>query len=230
MIRVLSVKVRGHRRNTDGTQIYSAIWVDRLHAMIRRNLTADCRHYCLTDDPAGIAGWIQPIDISGWWAGVEPAKGWWAKVKLFDQALPFNAGDRLIFSDLDALIIRPIDGMLAETAHFPLVFAPHTAPNFRPPGTVNLYSSCFMAWDFGHAARLFEEWTPQIMARLRGDQDWFGATMPREAVFAQRYFERVSGCMNKGPRRDTLIVQCAKPKNHIAAGMAPWVAAAWMGT
>lgn len=231
MITILSVRVTADRHDERGRPLYRGDWVNRLHAMAERNISQPCRHLCLTDTNEGIDSRITPIDISRWWSKLRLRNGWWAKVKLFDPDLPILAkGDRILFLDLDNLVIRSLDGMIASVADKPIAFAPHTAPNFRPPGTVNIYSSACILWNHGAAPDLFTAWTRDVTHRLRGDQDWFATRRPNEAKIDGIYFQRLSESVRNGrPREGAAVIFCVKPKNHIAAKQSPWVAKIWKG-
>lgn len=231
MTTVVSVSVAGDRRHQSGARLYDADWVNRLHAMAERNITGPVRHLCLTDLAGGdMDRRIKRVEIGKWWRGQNLRHGWWAKVKLFDPDLPIERGERLLFLDLDNLVVRSLDPLLEEAVGHHLIFAPHTAPNFRPPGTVNLYSSACMSWEHGCATDLYRKWSRAVAQRLRGDQDWFATRRPKEAIFDGRHFQRLSESVREGrPRQGASVIFCVKPKNHIAAAQSPWVASIWRG-
>lgn len=230
MTTVISVCVQGDRHDQAGSRLYTGDWVNRLHAMAERNIQGQVNHLTLTDIGTGVDARIRKFDIGPWWRKQRVKHGWWAKVRLFDPALPIPRGERLLFLDLDNLVVRPLDGLLAEADPYPLAFAPHTAPNFNPPGTVNLYSSACMVWNHGYAPDLFTAWKPGVTGRLRGDQDWFSTRRPKEAILGGRHFQRLSESVREGrPREGASVVFCVKPKNHIAAAESPWVASIWRG-
>lgn len=228
MTTVVSVCVQGHRTLENGRRLYDGGWVNKLHAMADRNLTKAARHICLHDGVKGIDRRIQGVDIGPWWRGQKLRAGWWAKVKLFDGALPIPRGERLLFLDLDNLVVASLDPILDEADPYPLAFAPHTAPNFKPPGTVNLYSSACMTWLHGYAPDLYSAWRRAHAGELRGDQDWFATKRPKEHVLDGRHFQRLSDSVRGGrPREGASVIFCVKPKNHIAAAQSPWVAGVW---
>lgn len=75
-------------------------YVTRLRDMVARNLTAEHRFHCLTDNPTGLDG-IHTIELP---AGL---KTWFGKVYLFSEA--FHGFDDVLYFDLDTVIVDNID-------------------------------------------------------------------------------------------------------------------------
>jgi hypothetical protein len=93
---------------------YGADYVNRLHAMVERNLRRPHRFVCLTDDPTGIAPGIEhfPIPEVGF-ADFDQRLPWsfghgWLKLTSFAPTLYDLAGPTL-FIDLDVVIVDRID-------------------------------------------------------------------------------------------------------------------------
>lgn len=91
--------------------------------------------------------------------------GWWAKISLFQ---PGRFEGRVLYLDLDVTVV----GNLDDLADYPYPFA--AIRDYQFPLKLN---SSVMAWDAGVADRLFAEFSPSVMARLRGDQDWIHERM-----------------------------------------------------
>lgn len=215
----LSVKVNG--KNKKG--LYTSEWVNKLFSMIKRNCT--CKNIgfcCLTDNPKGLRKDIQAIPIEH-----NPAlHGWWAKIKLFNPDLPFRNGQRLIYSDLDNLIVSNIDEIVQFPAKFALTSI--TAPNFKPKGVITCYNSSFMAWNHGEKSEIYTEFNNSVPTKLRSDQDWMAYILGKnETVMPSNWFQRLGLCSEKGPEQTTKVVFCIKPKNHIAAKEIEWVRKIW---
>ncbi|HOW98598.1 MAG TPA: hypothetical protein P5567_15425 [Kiritimatiellia bacterium] len=85
---------------------FPADYVNRLRAMVRRNLPLPHRFVCLTDDPAGLASGIEPLGLRG---GLEYC---WNKLELFRPGL-FSGDDICLYFDLDVVITGPIDALLS---------------------------------------------------------------------------------------------------------------------
>ena len=97
--------------------LYPAAYVNRLYAMVRRNLQGPFRFVCLTDDAAGIDPAVEcfPIPfVCDVQAGPDRA---WRKLATFDWPLYDLEGTALFF-DLDVVVVRPIDGLFALPGPF----------------------------------------------------------------------------------------------------------------
>lgn len=76
-----------------------AEYVNNLFDMVRRNLPEGmARFFCLTDDPQGLDSYINVLPLP------EDLEGWYGKLYLFKRGL-FTEGSRLVFLDLDTLIV-----------------------------------------------------------------------------------------------------------------------------
>ncbi len=109
---------------------YSVDYVNILYSMVRRHLSAPHRFVCLTDDPAGIACETLPI--------VPNLPTWWGKLTLFNHPLP----GRILYLDLDTVIVDGIDGFAAYDGPFCLI-----KPFYRDRGFASGVMS--IAPDFG---------------------------------------------------------------------------------
>lgn len=92
---------------------YPALFVNRLYAMLRRNLTLPFELVCLTDDPAGIDPAVRclplpPLDLP---PGL-PERGWRKLTVFGDLGLSGTA----LFLDLDVVILRNIDHFFSHRA------------------------------------------------------------------------------------------------------------------
>lgn len=87
-----------------------------------------------------------------------PFPGYWAKISLFE---PNRFTGRVLYLDLDITIV----GSLDEVINYP-VFA-----GARDPLNRGINSSV-MVWDAGKQDRIYTEFTPDVMDRFHGDQDW----------------------------------------------------------
>ncbi len=86
--------------------------------------------------------------------------GWWAKVDLFK---PGRFTGRVLYLDLDVTVV----GSLDEIAAYPDPFI--AIRDYQYPLTIN---TSVMAWDAGYADAVFTDFTPDVMNRLHGDQNW----------------------------------------------------------
>lgn len=88
-------------------------YVDTLYDMVKRNVSAGYpgRFVCITDDPTGLHDGIQTIQAPS------NIHGWWVKLWMFKRGL-FSKGERVIFMDLDTVIIGELDSLLGYTGNF----------------------------------------------------------------------------------------------------------------
>lgn len=213
MITVACVLVRGH-------VAFTPEYVARLRSMVARNIDRPYRFVCLTDRPEQLPPEVEAVPIVHW----KSLKGWWAKINLFRPGL-FTG--RVLYLDLDVLIVSPLNAIIDFPARMALV--PDGAPKFQGQGelkTVHRYNSSVMVWDAPVGNQLFENWKPDIAARLWGDQDWIGEQMPNEATMPASWFPRISEAQPPWPK-ETKVVLVKKPKNHLAASRWKWFEEAW---
>lgn len=113
-------------------------YVEALQDMVRRNLDSKVRGriVLLTDsverykDLAGVEARLLPPGT--------PAS-WWAKMELFNPAT-FEAGERVLYFDLDTVITGPLDALAAYLGHFGIL-----RDAYRPAGL----QSSVMAFETG---------------------------------------------------------------------------------
>ncbi len=88
-----------------------------------------------------------------------PFPGWWAKCSLFE---PGRFEGRVLYLDLDVTVV----GDLGPIAWYG-----------QPLGIIKDwnrmgFNSSVMAWDAGALDDIYNNFTPEVMDRLQGDQDW----------------------------------------------------------
>ena len=180
-------------------------YVRRLQAAVERNLTLPHRFVCLTD-----------ADIEG----VEclPARfpGWWEKVRMFEPGL-FKG--RVLFLDLDTLILENIDHVAAYSGHFA------TLHDFwRPEGL----GPAVMLFEPEWAGFIYQEWSAEHFTMLdpRGDQGWIEnrhqGRMRKEVDILQTLFpgEFVSyktHCTKGVPEGARVVCYHGRPRPHETA-------------
>jgi hypothetical protein len=136
--------------------------------------------------------------------------GWWNKVALF---MPGQFDGRVLYLDLDSVITGSLDE-LAETK-----------------GIIDLHDwgwpthtlcSAVMAWDAGEHEDIWSRFTPDVMKRLEGDQDWITEVGGWEALPASWCRSYRYHCKRSVPK-SCKVVQChGKSKPHtIASGWLP---------
>ncbi len=141
-------------------------YVQRLFDGIERHIgDIPYRAFCLTDDPATLPGGVVPLEA-------EPnVSGWWNKISLFRPDI-FRVGERVLFSDLDAIVT----GDLSDIANYQGGFAA-----IRDFYYHNRIQSCLMAWEAGALNQIWQGWEragrPQFDPR--GDQAFIECMQPQ---------------------------------------------------
>ena len=164
MIRVICVK-QGKK--------YGPEWVHRLRGMVAMHLPLEHQFVCMTDKP------IEGVDCVPFTMSLT---GWWAKIGLFE---PGRFPGINLYLDLDVVITSAISGMVVQNDIPGAVVAPddfsyslmtpkvnvpeYTRQLLGGPGTIN---SSVMIWRDDAGRKVFENFTPQTMKILHGDQNW----------------------------------------------------------
>ena len=88
-------------------------YVEILFDKVRRNLSdkIEFEFLCFTDDPNPYANGIQKKPL------LKNLKGWWHKLYFFKKGL-FNQGDRIVFLDLDTVIVGGLDEIVKYDGPF----------------------------------------------------------------------------------------------------------------
>ena len=78
----------------------------------------------------------------------------------------------------------------------------------------------------GVRQQVWERFTPALMSKLRGDQDWLAHVCPNEVTWPRVWFAGVQPFPDGLPPCAKVIL-CNDVENHVAAERWPWVKAAW---
>ena len=148
---------------------YGPEYVNRLATMVARQTTVPYSFVCLTDNADGVTVPTEPIGTD--------LPGWWAKLMLFKphQAL---VGRRIIFLDLDTLIVGNMDFLLQDTGAFTIL-----RDFYRPLG----YGSAVMAFDAGIYPQIWGNFLKPMMHTYHGDQNWIEANIYEPAIWQDQY-------------------------------------------
>jgi glycosyltransferase involved in cell wall biosynthesis/uncharacterized Rossmann fold enzyme len=121
-----------------------AEYVNNLFDMVKRNLAenVDGRFVCMTDDADGLHPDILPMMLP------DDIKGWWGKLYLFKDGL-FPKNERMIYFDLDTLIVNNIDEIVAYDGDIAML------DDFVNPGTI---APGVMLWRAGVASEIWGLW------------------------------------------------------------------------
>jgi hypothetical protein len=202
---------------------YATEYVIYLRRMVKRNLARPHRFVCLTDKPRGLPRHIEAIEVPRPRARTY---GWWSKLELFNRA--HALGDRVLYLDLDSLVVAPLDPIVDFPAPFALI--PDERSLFVPRNglqAVHRFNSSVMVWSAGANERLYDDWTHAVTHRLFGDQDWIGEQMPEAATLPLAWTPRISELNGGTPGPEAIVVLAKKPKNQVCAARWPWFNAVW---
>lgn len=213
MLTVACVLVKGH-------VAFSAEYVARLHSMAKRCISREFEFVCLTDQPQRMPRGVRSIKIDT----PRGLKGWWSKIELFK---PGRFGGRVLYLDLDVLLLQSLDSVIDYPAEFAL--APDGAPDFKGGEgrkVVKRFNSSVMVWNWDAVSDLYRQWTPAVAARLWGDQDWIGERCEHAQAMPAAWFPRLSTKRDQWGA-DAKVVLCKTPKNVDAANLWPWFNDMW---
>jgi len=154
----------------------------------------------------------------------------WTKLELFNPLRQWS--DRILYLDLDSLIVAPLVPIVDFPATFAITADPPRAGQ-RPKDSfghaiVRRFNSSVMVWDGGTMTSLYTDWTPAVVHRLSGDQDYIGQLCPEAATMPRTWFPRISELGTEPPAEPAKIVLAKVPKNHIVAKELPWVREVWV--
>jgi len=158
---------------------YGPEYVDRLRAMVERNLKVPHRFVCLTDQrdlPQG----VERFDVSGF-----KLPGWWSKMLLFDPDVRGDDTGGLIYFDLDTVIVGDITPLAKIESDFAI------CANFTRANNVKTwpcrYGSCVMTFAPGFGGDVFEAfwWNQASLMRSagnKGDQYVIEKLIPKATI------------------------------------------------
>lgn len=216
MTTVACVFVRGHVP-------FTSDYVRRLGSMVRRWMDRPFRMICLTDKVgANFGPLVEPVTIP--WTG--EFRGWWAKVRLFSSDLGLTG--RVLYLDLDTLVVGPLGPILDFPAPFALI--PHAGRFEGKNGlrVVKRFNSSVMVFNGGEQAHIASRFTPDTPLELWGDQDHIGECCPNAAVLPAEWCPRFSDIRGSAAPSEAKVVLMKTPKNIEAARKHRWVREAWV--
>lgn len=213
---------------------YSLEYVTKLRDMVRRNLREEHEFVVFTDRPEK-AGAFRTMPVQRPPIG---RAGWWSKIELFNPA--HDICGRVLYLDLDVLIIDGLDEIVNFPAEFALV---PDGGTFRGRGhlrVVKKYNSSVMVWDDRarpKLERVHRAFGKDVVSRLWGDQDLIGEMLPYEETMPSDWFPRLSevsfpwrngaDALISLRSRDAKVILSKKPKNEQAAEQWPWFREMW---
>lgn len=190
-----------------------AEYVNILYDSVRRNLSnkTEGKFVCFTDNPVGLDEGIETRPLPG---GLD---GWWNKLWLFSPDL-FPACDRIVYFDLDTLVIGGLDDLVKYDGGFAIL-----RDYYRPNGL----QSSVMLWEAGTNTNIWLDWRGQKLPG--GDQEWIEwfVTDARclQDIFPGMFASLKVDCKPYPPAGAKVIVFHGEPRPHNCAS--PWVKEVW---
>jgi hypothetical protein len=207
-----------------GEYPYTPEYVTRLKAMVERWSDRPFEFVCLTDRPWMISD-CRTITIPKF----DDCFAYWNKVQLFHPERQWQG--RVLYLDLDTLIVAPLQPILDVSASFAITEDPHRfgmkTRDYYGRQIVRKFNSSLMLWDGGTHTHLCTDWTPDVAQRLSGDQDWIAEQCPEAFALPRSWFPRLSEVGQPPFADDVKVILSKVPKNHIAAKEQPWFAPLW---
>ena len=190
-------------------------YVEILHDSVVRNISygTEGKFVCFTDDPEPYADGIEKRPLHG------GLKGWYNKLYLFKKGV-FDKGDKIIFFDLDTVIVSGLDEIIKYKGKFAML-----EDFYRPNG---FQSSVMMWWaDFHH-----DIWDSYEKAGYPdvagGDQAWIEQCDPcvdkLQDLFPKCFVSYKVSATSGIPKDSKVVVFHGNPRPHAAKG---WVEKVW---
>lgn len=202
---------------------YAMDYVAVLADMIARNASQLERFSieCVTDRPDELpegVGYI-PADPT-----IPPS--WWAKMQLFSPAMPWEAGERVVYFDLDVAITGRLEDLaerkgIIQDWHWPC------------------FNSSVMVWDHGEHRDAWEAFTPERVARPASPE--LASLLPAHAInggdqellteiggwetFPAEWFASYRSATAWPPNNCKAVIFHGQPKPHEVSG--GWVPNVW---
>jgi hypothetical protein len=206
------------------TRNYSFEWVRKLKHMVAENLTIPHEFVCLSNLPlpqvAHKLG-IKRIPLVNDWPG------WWSKIELFRPGLFKN---RVLYLDLDLIIIRNIDLLASEISPFILLRSEYKGKKKTGDGlSIYKYNSSVMGFypNTGITQTIYNNFDNHSMKIFRGDQDYYAHVNPHLDTFAPGQVVKLKDCPGGRLHNTAKIVLCMPDKNDKAAHIYKWVGEVW---
>lgn len=197
-------------------------YVNILKDMVSRNLPHGFRgrFVCLTDDATGLDAGIEVMPLP---ADLEK---WWGKLYLFKRGL-FKDGERLVFLDLDTVIVGGLDDIVKYEGKFA------TLSDFYVPDRVG---PAIILWAAGeYTAPIWDEWVAQGKPRHpMGDLWWIGqldqgrfakSADRLQTVFPGLFVSYKAHCHPYPPKGSKVVCFHGQPRPHNCG--AEWVKRTW---
>lgn len=144
---------------------YGPHYVNRLYAMVERNLSKPFRFACLTDDSRGIRSEVEVLPIPPISVPPQHNVSPWRKLALFDPTLGDLSG-KALFLDLDVIIVDRIDDFFDYTDKFCII--ENWTQKGQGIGNSSVY--CFEIGRYTEVLEYYHGHTEEVHAQYRNEQ------------------------------------------------------------
>jgi len=184
-------------------------YVEILYDMVRRNLSLEVQgeFICFTNDTEPYAEGIIKRPLHG------GLKGWYNKIYLFKDGL-FDAGDRIIYFDLDTVIVGGLDNLIKYDGDFAIL-----RDVYRPQG----YQSSVMAWKAGEVGYIWANYQWEgFPETVGGDQAFIEKRCPHpdiiQDIFPNQFKSYKQECQWDIPPHTRVVFFHGHPRPHECQG------------
>lgn len=183
-----------------------------------RKWVPDARYVLLTDDPATAPDYASVVTIP------PGLNGWWNKLLLFHPGM-FPKGERVLYFDLDTLIVGDISNIAAYDGPFAIL---------RDTFTKGGLQSAVMAWEAGTVDYIWTMWEEAGRPVLAGgDQSWIEFIVRERTILDDEFPTQIVSfkrdCFLRGgiPSLARVCLFHGQPRPHDAALVLPWIDEIW---
>ena len=158
---------------------FSDDYVYNLKSMVERNTTVPHQFVCFSDRE--LEG-IKTVKL------IPGYEGWWNKMQMFNT--DFRLGNRVVYLDLDTLIVGNIDWLLEYDGMF-MGIEDLGAVNEHQPELKGRLQSGVMSWDYRLNSHLWNRFTSSGESqRYRGDGEYLNHIVPKyQRDFIQKRYK-----------------------------------------
>ncbi|MDB4350293.1 hypothetical protein OAA38_00640 [bacterium] len=158
---------------------FSDDYVYNLKSMVERNTTVPHQFVCFSDRE--LEG-IKTVKL------IPGYEGWWNKMQMFNT--DFKLGNRVVYLDLDTLIVDNIDWLLEYDGMF-MGIEDLGAVNEHQPELKGRLQSGVMSWDYRLNSHLWNRFTSSGESqRYRGDGEYLNHIVPKyQRDFIQKRYK-----------------------------------------
>jgi len=158
---------------------FSEDYVYNLKSMVERNTTVPHQFVCFSDRE--LEG-IKTVKL------IPGYEGWWNKMQMFNT--DFRLGNRVVYLDLDTLIVGNIDWLLEYDGMF-MGIEDLGSVNEHQPELKGRLQSGVMSWDYRLNSHLWNRFTSSGESqRYRGDGEYLNHIVPKyQRDFIQKRYK-----------------------------------------